>query len=222
MPAAAPSVRPTLLFVHGWAFDAAFWAPLAAALADWPQAVADAGYFGPAHTPAPAGPVLAIGHSLGALRLLGEPPPACLGLVAINGFARFGAADDFPEGVPARMLDRMLNRLAAQPDTVLRDFRQRCGDAGAFGPPQLEPLARDLRILRDADQRAALAMLPVPLLALAGATDPIATAPMTTAGFGAAAELHWREAGGHLLPLTDTDWCAQRIRAFLARVAPAA
>ena len=76
MPAAAPSVRPTLLFVHGWAFDAAFWAPLAAALADWPQAVADAGYFGPAHTPAPAGPVLAIGHSLGALRLLGEPPPA--------------------------------------------------------------------------------------------------------------------------------------------------
>ncbi|WP_367644010.1 alpha/beta fold hydrolase, partial [Achromobacter ruhlandii] len=112
MPAAAP-VRPTLLFVHGWAFDAAFWGPLAGALADWPQAVADAGYFGPAHTPAPAGPVLAIGHSLGALRLLGEPPPGCLGLVAINGFARFGAADDFPEGVPARMLDRMLNRLAA-------------------------------------------------------------------------------------------------------------
>ncbi|MCV6804916.1 alpha/beta hydrolase, partial [Achromobacter ruhlandii] len=60
MPAAAP-VRPTLLFVHGWAFDAAFWGPLAAALAEWPQAVADAGYFGPGRTPAPAGPVLAIG-----------------------------------------------------------------------------------------------------------------------------------------------------------------
>ncbi|WZB76845.1 hypothetical protein WJ972_16070 [Achromobacter insuavis] len=134
MPAAA-AVRPTLLFVHGWAFDAAFWAPLAAALADWPQAVVDAGYFGPARMPAPAGPVLAIGHSLGALRLLAEPPPACLGLVAINGFARFGAADDFPEGVPARMLDRMLNRLAAQPDAVLRDFRQRCGDSAPSARP---------------------------------------------------------------------------------------
>lgn len=221
MLATAP-VRPTLLFVHGWAFDAAFWGPLAAALADWPQAVADAGYFGPAHTPAPAGPVLAIGHSLGALRLLGEPPPGCLGLVAINGFARFGAADDFPEGVPARMLDRMLNRLAAQPETVLRDFRQRCGDTSAIGVPQVEPLARDLRFLRDADQRAALAALAVPLLPLAGAADPIATAPMTTAGFGAAIDIHWREHGGHLLPLTDTDWCARRIRAFLARVAPAA
>lgn len=135
MPA-ADSLRPTLLFAHGWAFDATFWAPLAAALADWPQAVADAGYFGPPHTPAPDGPVLAIGHSLGALRLLGEPPPACVGLIAINGFARFGAADDFPEGVPARMLDRMLNWLATQPETVLRDFRQRCGDTSAIGVPR--------------------------------------------------------------------------------------
>ncbi|KAA5926448.1 alpha/beta fold hydrolase [Achromobacter xylosoxidans] len=221
MPAAAP-VLPTLLFVHGWAFDAAFWGPLAAALADWPQAVANAGYFGPPHTPAPAGPVLAIGHSLGALRLLGEPPPACVGLVAINGFARFGAGADFPEGVPARMLDRMLNRLATQPETVLRDFRQRCGDTSAIGVPQVEPLARDLGILRDADQRAALATLPMPLLALAGTADPIAPTAMTTVCFGAAAELHWRDGGGHLLPLTDPDWCAQRIRAFLARVAPAA
>lgn len=221
MPAAAPS-RPTLLFVHGWAFDAAFWAPLAAALADWPQAVADAGYFGPAADPAPAGPVLAIGHSLGALRLLGDAPPACLGLVAINGFARFGAAADFPEGVAARMLDRMLNRLAAQPETVLRDFRQRCGDATAFGAPRLEPLARDLRLLRDADLRPALAKLPAPLLALAGAQDPIAPAAMTAAGFGDLADIHWREGGGHLLPVTDTDWCAGHIRDFLARVAPGA
>ncbi|MCV6800331.1 alpha/beta hydrolase, partial [Achromobacter ruhlandii] len=73
-----------------------------------------------------------------------------------------------------------------------------------------------------ADQRAARAARPVPRRARAGAADPIATAPLTTAGFGAAIEIHWREHGGHLLPLTDTDWCARRIRAFLARVAPAA
>ena len=56
MPATAAPVRPTLLFAPGWAFDASFWTPLANAWADWPQAIADAGYFGPAHTPAPAGP----------------------------------------------------------------------------------------------------------------------------------------------------------------------
>ena len=31
MPALDCPIRPTLLFVHGWAFDAAFWTPLAAA-----------------------------------------------------------------------------------------------------------------------------------------------------------------------------------------------
>lgn len=218
----APAIRPTLLFVHGWAYDAAFWTPLAAALGDWPQATFDAGYFGPARTPRPDGPVVAIGHSLGVLRLLREPPPDCAGLVSINGFARFAAGPDFADGVPARMLDRMLNRLAAHPDAVLRDFRQRCGDATTFGAPQVDALTRDLLALRDEDQRAALAALPTPLLALAGAEDPIVPAAMAQASFGAAAGIQWRDGGGHLLPATDTDWCAAQIRAFLARQAPAA
>jgi pimeloyl-[acyl-carrier protein] methyl ester esterase len=215
-----PLQAPTLLFVHGWAFDADFWAPLAAALLDLPQATFDAGYFGPARTPCPDGPVIAIGHSLGVLRLLRERPPNGIGLVSINGFARFAAAPDFAPGVPPRMLDRMLARLAAQPDAVLRDFRQRCGATGAFGLPNIDVLARDLRALRDDDQRAALAALPVPCLALAGDADPIVPAPMTQATFGDG--VVWREGGGHLLPVTDTDWCAAQIRAFLARLAPAA
>lgn len=218
----APAIRPTLLFVHGWAFDAAFWAPLAAALDDWPQATFDAGYFGPARTPQPDGPVVAIGHSLGVLRLLRDPAPARLGLVSINGFARFAAAPDFTEGVPPRMLDRMLNRLATQPEAVLRDFRQRCGDATAFGMAQVDTLTRDLQALRDEDQRTALAALRVPLLALAGAQDPIVPAAMTQATFSDAAGIRWRDAGGHLLPATDTDWCAQQIRGFVADLAPAA
>lgn len=216
------AIRPTMLFVHGWAFDAAFWDPLRAALPAWPHAVSDAGYFGPAREPALTGPVIAVGHSLGVLRLLGRLPDQCVGLVSINGFPRFCAEADYPAGVPVRMLDRMRKRLTESADDVLRDFRQRCGDTTAFGAPRVEPLARDLRTLRDADRRPALATLPMPLLALAGAADPIAPAPMTTAGFGATAEIHWREDGGHLLPLTDSDWCAQRIRAFLTRVAPAA
>lgn len=218
----APAIRPTLLFVHGWAYDAAFWAPLAAALGDWPQATFDAGYFGSPRAPQPDGPVVAIGHSLGVLRLLREPAAARIGLVSINGFARFAAGPDFAAGVPPRMLDRMLSRLAAQPDAVLRDFRQRCGDAAAFGTPQLDTLTRDLQALRDEDQRTALAALPVPLLALAGAQDPIVPAAMTQATFSDAAGIRWRDTGGHLLPATDADWCAQHIRGFLAGLAPAA
>ncbi|KGE00282.1 biotin synthase [Achromobacter sp. RTa] len=223
-PVPAPPARPTLLFVHGWAFDASVWTTLRAELDDWPQAVFDAGYFGPEQEAHVSGPVIAIGHSLGALRLLRQLPQACLGLVSINGFPRFAAAPGFDEGVPARMLDRMIKRLSADPAAVLRDFRQRCGAASPFGAPRVEPLGRDLHALRDDDRRAALAALPVPLLALAGVEDPIVPAPMTRALFAGrpSGELCWRERGGHLLPVSDAPWCAARIRAFVSRVAPQA
>ncbi|SSW68802.1 alpha/beta fold hydrolase [Achromobacter agilis] len=222
MPAAAP--RPTLLFVHGWAFDASVWAPLRAELDGWPQAVFDAGYFGPAREPDIAGPAVAIGHSLGMLRLLRGLPQDCLGLVSLNGFPRFAAGPGFDAGVPARMLDRMARRLASDPAAVLQDFRQRCGTTAPFGAPRTEMLGRDLLALRDEDQRAALAALRVPLLVLAGGEDPIVPAPMTRAAFAACppGDLHWRECGGHLLPVADAPWCAAHIRAFLARVAPEA
>lgn len=218
------AVRPTLLFVHGWAFDASVWAPLRAELGDWPHAVADAGYFGPAQAPKIDGPLIAIGHSMGVLRLLRDLPPACAALVSINGFPRFGAAPDFQAGVPRRMLDRMLKRLSAEPAAVLQDFRQRCGDASAFDAPRLEPLARDLEALRDEDRRDALAALPVPLLILTGQDDPIVPAPMAQAAFAGhpAGERHDREHGGHLLPVSDAPWCARHIAGFITRLTQAA
>lgn len=241
--------RPTLLFVHGWAFDASVWTPLRAELGDWPHEVADAGYFGAAQSPATAigrvidpvvghvadpaigrvmdpatGPVIAIGHSMGVLRLLRDLPSHCVGLVSINGFPRFGAAPDFDAGVPRRMLDRMLKRLSTDPTAVLQDFRERCGDASAFGEPRLQPLARDLEALRDEDQRHALAALPVPLLILAGLDDPIVPAAMTQAAFGGRLgdERHDLEHGGHLLPVSAAPWCARHIAGFIDRLSRAA
>ncbi|WP_251864556.1 lysophospholipase [Achromobacter sp. Marseille-Q4962] len=213
--------RPTLLFVHGWAFDARFWDGLRLRLGDWPHAVADAGYYGAPVHPRPDGPVVAIGHSLGVLRLLETLPPRCAGLVSINGFARFGGGPGFPQGVPRRLLDRMLARLAAEPEAAVREFRQRCGADGPGGAPRAEALAGGLQALRDLDLRHALDALPVPLLALAGGADPIAPPALTQAAFAArpAAELQWLPEGGHLLPATHAPWCAQHIRAFLARLA---
>lgn len=222
------TTRPTLLFVHGWAFDASVWTPLRAALGDWPQAVYDAGYFGAGEAAAEnrsvTGPVIAIGHSLGVMRLLRDLPPNCVGVVSINGFPRFSAAPDFDAGVPRRMLDRMMKRLSAEPAAVVQDFRARCGEASALGEPRLEPLARDLERLRDDDQRSALAALPVPLLILAGKEDPIVPPTMTQAAFGGRVgdERHELELGGHLLPVSAAPWCARHIAGFIARVAPAA
>lgn len=246
------TTRPTLLFVHGWAFDASVWTPLRAALGDWPQAVYDAGYFGageaaagsrsvtgpvmdsvisPVASPAgdlviatDTGPVIAIGHSLGVMRLLRDLPSNCVGVVSINGFPRFSAAPDFDAGVPRRMLDRMMKRLSADPAAVVQDFRARCGEASALGEPRLAPLARDLERLRDDDQRSALAALAVPLLILAGKEDPIVPPAMTQAAFGGRVgdERHDLEHGGHLLPVSAAPWCARHIAGFIARVAPVA
>lgn len=161
---------------------------------------------------------------MGVLRLLRGLPPACAGLVSINGFPRFGAGPDFDAGVPRRMLDRMLKRFSAEPSAVLQDFRQRCGDATAIGAPRLEPLAQDLEALRDEDQRSALAALPVPLLILTGQDDPIVPAPMTQAAFDGRLddERHEREQGGHLLPVSDAPWCARHIAEFITRLTRAA
>lgn len=203
----------TLWFAHGWAYDASFWAPLRAALSDWPQVADDAGYFGAPRLPEVSGPVIAIGHSLGALRLLRQPPPGCVGLVCINGFARFGAGPDFPEGVAPRLLDRMLRQLAAQPQAVLRDFRARCGDDTPSGAPDMAALERGLLALRDEDRRAGLAALPMPALALAGVEDPVVPPAMTGAALPGVA-LRWHARGGHLLPRSDPQWCAGHIRDY--------
>jgi pimeloyl-[acyl-carrier protein] methyl ester esterase len=222
---AAIEALPTLLFVHGWAFDGSVWDGVRArlaALGDWPHAVADAGYFAAAVEPSVTGPVVAIGHSYGTMRLLAHPPADCLGLIAVNGFTRFAEAADFPQGVPGRLLDRMLAKLRARPSEVVNDFRARCG-AGpvevesmeSLGPtgPRLEPLERDLRALRADDRRVTLAESRLALLALAGDTDPIVPAAMTHTLFEGTRTL-WRAGAGHLLPLTDPDWCAERIAEF--------
>jgi pimeloyl-[acyl-carrier protein] methyl ester esterase len=204
-----------LLFMHGWAYDASIWTALRQQLDAWPQAVWDAGYFGTAIRPVVQGPVVLVGHSLGFLRSLRYDTAAhCVARVAVNGFARFCVGSDYAQGVPPRMVDRMIARLSEQPLAVVQDFRARCGDPSLPGTTCLEPLLRDLQVLRAEDQRGVLRDQALPLLALAGGQDPIVPPAMTGACFGAA-ETRWLAEGGHLLPLTAPQWCAARMEEFL-------
>ena len=214
-----PGPRHNFLFLHGWGFDALVWDGVRARLGG---VAPDLGYLG-APVPAPAEPdarVIAVGHSLGCLLLLGALPPGCVGFIAVNGFSRFCAAPDFPNGVPTRLLERMLARLETEPYAVLAEFRHRCGapplQAGsALDADRRERLRAGLLALRDRDERAAAGALAVPMLVLAGEADPIAPPALTQASFPGRTIL-WRAGGGHLLPLTDPDWCAERIAAFAA------
>jgi pimeloyl-[acyl-carrier protein] methyl ester esterase len=112
-----------LLFLHGWGFDASLWDGLRRALAPIESIAWDRGYFGRPNEEPADGPILAIGHSLGSQILAADPPPGCIGLIAINGFDRFTG-----EGaVPRRAVDRMRSRFTEAPREVLDAFRMRCG-----------------------------------------------------------------------------------------------
>lgn len=230
--------RPFLLMVHGWGFGSGFWRPLRQRLGRWECLAVDLGFFGQPHWPMlPPGPLVAVGHSLGFLWLLkvleggcGVPlrdkgwASRCLGLVSINGFSRFTGGSDFAEGVPPRLLQRMRQRLPQAPDEVLETFRRQSGWAGATpcdaAGLNLEKLSQGLEWLSAWDGRAPLAALDKPVLALASRDDAIVPPALTTACFDPATRLHWQEQGGHLLPLTRPEVCAQELRVFLDSLAP--
>src|SRR3546814_3019625 len=71
--------RLMLWCVHGWGFETRVWDSLRAALGDPAACLPDFGYFGDAASPADGGgPVIAIGHSLGVMKLLRKPPTNCI------------------------------------------------------------------------------------------------------------------------------------------------
>lgn len=208
--------RPSLLFIHGWGFDAGFWDPLRSLLCDFHGEAADLGYFGAASTPEPQGPVLVVAHSLGAMLALADPPSGCAGLVAINGFDRFGAGPDFP-GVPRRVVDRMLEKVERDPAQVVSDFRRRCGEHAAFEELRAGRLAEHLLILRDGDERSRSGAWQLPLLVLQGERDPILPPELRAKAFAGTRQVERRghADAGHALPLTHADWCAGQVRILL-------
>ncbi|GAA4476544.1 alpha/beta fold hydrolase [Gluconacetobacter asukensis] len=221
---------PTALFlVHGWGFTPDFWQPVLTRLGGVEATALDFGFFGPpSMTARPSGRHVAVGHSLGALWLLLNPPADCAGMLLINGFARFGATADYPEGIPPRVIERMARGLDHHPDDVVATFRGRAGiETPAPGPARAERLAWALELLRDADARDSFdaesgaaesnAAMP-PIRVLAGGQDPIVPPAMTEASFRGRVPVEWVEDGGHLLPLTHPDRCAAAIARLIAEV----
>lgn len=223
-------MRPLFLFVHGWAGTPRLWDGVHAALSA--RGVA-AGDMVSLTLPSPDGlgplplphagegqnlrPVIGIGHSLGAARLLTQGP-ALAGFVAINGFTRFSAAPDFPAGTHPRVLATMRRRLLADPAAVLADFHTRAGLPLPPGPHDaaslVQGLAQGLDLLGSIDGRAAFGDFASPHLALGGGDDAIVPPAHTVACFPDAVMV---AGAGHGLPVTHPDLCADHILGLAAR-----
>ena len=222
-------LAPRLALVHGWGFDAGVWRELIAAASEFlPGAdchTLDFGFFGPPRLElsaelfsTPERPLIAVGHSLGALWLLATRPLVWDGLVAINGFPRFTAAADYAPAVAGRVLERMIRRCDEAPAAVVEEFRRHCGCREPLpGPVDGPRLLAGLEQLRQLDARGLDAG--APLLALGGSNDAILPAGMARQCWTGFARVEQREfvSAGHLLPLDQPRWCAQQIAAWLAR-----
>ncbi|WP_428374941.1 alpha/beta fold hydrolase [Lichenicoccus sp.] len=209
-------MTPSLCFARGWAMPPSFWDPVRALLP--PELLVEKG--------ATARSVLAVGHSLGLMQLLAVAPHPLAGLIAINGFSRFVRGPDHPDGIDPRILQRLAQRLQRHPAATVAEFRTRCGLAMTEReepPCDLATLAAGLRLLQEADSRAALAALTCPVLALAGTGDAVATPALSRACFAGLRPLadgqpglRWVEQGGHILPLSHPQACVAGILDLLA------
>ncbi|WP_181905322.1 alpha/beta fold hydrolase [Aestuariispira insulae] len=165
--------------------------------------------------PAVAEGAVFVGHSLGFLWGLQNVLPRIKAIVAINGFTKFCSSDDHSEGVPVRVLSRMIRGLETNPDRVVSDFLKKCG--GSAEPErsiESDRLFEGLCWLRDWDGRAAFRDFDGDFLALASKNDPIVPPKLTQDSFQGK-EICWHEEAGHLLPLSHPDWCAQKTSEFL-------
>jgi len=205
-----------IVLVHGWGYDASLWDAVRAHLKAEATTL-DLGFHGARVTvprgPTFAEPVIAIGHSLGALWWLTQGEIRWRKLLAINGFPRFTEATDYAPAVAPRLLARMRQQFARDPVTVLADFHARCGGHAPTGTPNLARLAAGLDWLAERDGRATLAARRADVVALVGTHDPIVPAAMSAMAFG---ETESIDAPGHLLPVTHPELCAHWIERLAA------
>ncbi|MCX7896416.1 MAG: alpha/beta hydrolase [Rhodocyclaceae bacterium] len=207
----------TVVFAHGWGYDAHLWDEVMRRLADPDTAIAlDFGYFGAEKLPLSCPqPVLAVGHSLGALWWLAVAPIPWRRLLMINGFPRFLADDDYP-GVAGRLLARMRKRFVEAPLATLSEFQLRCGQEGPRHAMDVTRLAAGLAALAEWDARAQLSRRAHDIWAISAEHDPIVPIALSRAAFAVLPPAHveFLPTGSHLLPLTHAPLIADRIAAL--------
>lgn len=212
------SAMRTLVFVHGWGFDSAFWQPVAERLPEFARVFVDFGFRAnqPHHPKVPG--AIVVGHSMGFAWALANMPRPWAGAVAVNAFPRFTRSPDFVSGVAPRMIERMVAKFAEDPAHVTADFLGRCGvehpDVSDIRPAAL---GEALGWLAECDQRAAMRALDCPVLALAGTRDAIVPEAMSREAF-AEVPMVLAEGADHLLPRSHPDWVASQIRLFAAHL----
>ena len=198
-----------IVFVHGWGMAPDFWNALIKQLPEIKTQTIDLGFVGTSQTPQKQidHPAIYVTHSLGTMWALKHHHADMKALIAINGFACFQSFTD------AKTLRAMKARIKREPQSQMNDFWDMCNlpKSDDINPAKL---AEGLEWLSSWDAGDALKTLECPVLSLAGSNDPILSMPQMKQEWGGY-DLRICEGAGHALPITDTQWCVEQIKAFV-------
>jgi len=202
-----------LVLVHGWGFHSGVWDKLIPHLDGHEIHCIDLGFVrgGPRASNDMPAESLCIGHSFGVMWLLKHGPRPMRGLVSIAGF------DCLHKHVPSEVLETMREGMLSNPQAQMKSFAQKGGFAGLEPGDGLDTggLRGGLDWISTWDAGDELKNLGAPVLALASRDDLVVRMETSEAIWGnGAAELHWQENAGHILPLTEPEWCARHIKHF--------
>ncbi len=199
-----------IVFVHGWGCDASYWDQLASRLSDREHRRIDLNfvdlnepYCGAENTQ----PSVYVTHSLGTMWALKNNIHSMTALISINGFSCF------KDHTSPRILKSMMLNLERKPRQQMRSFWDMC-DLPHSETLNVPKLKQGLEWLMNWDLKTELENLACPVMSLVGRKDPILNNEMMIRDWGKY-ELHVAEDGGHSLPISHAQWCADKIKTFV-------
>lgn len=208
-----------IVLVHGWGCHSGVWYKLAQLLAGHELFYIDLGFVrgGPRASNEMPANSLCIGHSFGAMWLLKHGPRPMKGLVSIAGF------DCLHKHVPHEVLAEMRRGMLEDAQGQIEKFWDSIGigEDRPEGDIDAGGLRGGLDWIARWDAGEQLKSLNAPILALAAENDRIVRKEAVEAIWGdGVAELHWHKTGGHMLQLTEPEWCARQILKFADALEP--
>jgi len=199
--------KPQIIYVHGWGLDKSFWDPLINTL-PYKSRSLNLGYIGEKETNPSDQKSIYVTHSLGTMWALKNHAAHISTLIAINGFYNFKPFSD------SRTLRAIKQGLIKNTSAQMKNFFK---TAQIKTNPQnfnTNRLIKDLDMLATGDETASLKALSCPVFSLIGESDPILALKLC--------EKEWLgydvkicQQGGHALPITHIDWCAEHIESAI-------
>lgn len=209
------------IFIHGWGFDDRVWSQMLSHFKSADYSTVNMGFIGERSPLPDMDGAVVVGHSLGLMWALKNmkqnmkrDPRA---LISICSFTRFSESESGSD-LSRRKLQHMRQRLDLDPGALMQDFWNSWEVSDLYKDSVIHPsvLKDGLDWIGQWDVGPAVDKLSCPILALAAQDDTVVIPKMTQKSWGKrATQMEWSESGGHILPMTRPDWCAEHIQRFV-------